>query len=103
KDRFWTGQARNAFLAFALYLFEAREEQARQGLPRDRQQVPTLGAVLRLASGDGGELRPSLQRLAEAPFLSRHARTAFAGLLSQADVTFASIVGSFREPLNPWL
>ncbi|TDK18273.1 hypothetical protein E2F46_17325, partial [Luteimonas aestuarii] len=31
------------------------------------------------------------------------ARDAFAGLLSQADATFASIIGSFREPLNPFL
>lgn len=96
KDKFWVSQARNAFLAFALYLFERHEH--------DRTaEKPTLGAVLRLASGDGGELKPYLQRLAEAPFLSPQARTAFSGLLSQADVTFASIIGSFREPLNPWL
>ena len=96
KDKFWTSQARNAFLAFTLYLFE----QAAQ-LPDAPK--PTLGEVLRLSAGDGGELKPYLQKLAEAPFLSQQARTAFAGLLSQADVTFASIIGSFREPLNPWL
>ena len=28
---------------------------------------------------------------------------AFATLVSQADETFASILGSFREPLNPWI
>jgi type IV secretion system protein VirD4 len=96
KDKFWVSQARNAFLAFALYLFEQRESDA-------TAEKPTLGAVLRLSSGDGGELKPYLQKLAEKPFLSPHARTAFAGLLSQADVTFASIIGSFREPLNPFL
>ncbi|MGR4875266.1 type IV secretory system conjugative DNA transfer family protein [Pseudoxanthomonas sp. LARHCG66] len=96
KDKFWVSQARNAFLAFSLYLFERYE--------RDRSaEKPTLGAVLRVASGDGGELKPYLQKLVQAPFLSSHAQTAFAGLLSQADVTFASIIGSFREPLNPWL
>ncbi len=96
KDKFWVSQARNAFLGFALYLFERHAH--------DRSaEKPTLGAVLRLASGDGGELKPYLQKLVEAPFLSSQARTAFAGLLSQADVTFASIIGSFREPLNPWL
>ena len=96
KDKFWVSQARNAFLAFSLYLFE-RHEQDRSA------EKPTLGAVLRVASGDGGELKPYLQKLVQAPFLSSHAQTAFAGLLSQADVTFASIIGSFREPLNPWL
>src|SRR5690606_17757796 len=64
---------------------------------------PTLGAVLRLASGDGGELKPYLQGLMAEPGIGDHTRTAFAGLLSQADVTFASIIGSFREPLNPFL
>jgi len=96
KDKFWTSQARNAFLAFTLYLFE--QADALPGSPK-----PTLGQVLRLSSGDGTELKPYLQKLAEASFLSAQARTAFAGLLSQADVTFASIIGSFREPLNPWL
>jgi type IV secretion system protein VirD4 len=96
KDKFWVSQARNAFLAFSLYLFE-RYEQDRSA------EKPTLGAVLRVASGDGGELKPYLQKLVQSPFLSSHAQTAFAGLLSQADVTFASIIGSFREPLNPWL
>ena len=96
KDKFWTSQARNAFLGFALYLFEHAEAN-------DEAPTPTLGEVLRLASGDGGELKPYLQRLARAPFLGAQARTAFAGLLSQADVTFASIIGTFREPLNAFL
>ncbi|OBU66884.1 hypothetical protein A9K58_10535 [Stenotrophomonas maltophilia] len=96
KDKFWTSQARNAFLAFTLYQFEMRD-----ALPDT--PYPTLGAILRLSSGDGTELKPYLQKLAESEFLSEQARAAFSGLLSQADVTFASIIGSFREPLNPWL
>jgi len=96
RDKFWVSQARNAFLAFSLYVFE------RHGHDRATER-PTLGAILRVASGDGGELKPYLQKLIEAPFLSAQTSTAFAGLLSQADVTFASIIGSFREPLNPWL
>lgn len=99
KDKFWTSQARNAFLAFTLYLFEEADAEK----DPDKVKVPTLGGVLRLVSGDGGELKPYLQKLTEAPFISDQTRTAFAGLLSQADVTFASIIGSFREPLNPWL
>ncbi|NYZ62410.1 type IV secretory system conjugative DNA transfer family protein [Luteimonas sp. SJ-16] len=103
KDKFWVSQSRNAFLAFALYLFEARDDQRRQGAPETLIQTPTLGGILRVSSGDGGELKPYLQTLAQAPFLGAQSRTAFAGLLSQADVTFASIIGSFREPLNPFL
>src|SRR5690606_24046952 len=103
KDRFWSSQARNAFVAFSLYLFETRDAALRQGAAPGSLSCPTLGAVLRLSSGDGGELKPYLQRLLGEPGLGEHTRTAFAGLLSQADVTFASIMGSFREPLNPWL
>lgn len=96
KDKFWTSQARNAFLGFTLYLFEQAE-----AIPV--AQTPTLGEVLRLASGDGTELKPYIQKLSEAHFLSGQTKTAFAGLLSQADVTFASIIGTFREPLNAFL
>jgi type IV secretion system protein VirD4 len=101
EQKFWVGQARNAFLAFALYLFEAWEEEMRAGFPFAR--VPTLGAVYRLSAGDGSELKPYLQDLSRRPFLSGYSRSAFAGLLSQADETFASILGTFREPLSPWL
>ena len=100
RDRFWVGQARNAFLAFALYLFERYGHDTRHGQP---SSPPTLGALLRLSAGDGSELRPALQRMAGDAFLSATARTAFSGLLSQADLTFASIMGAFREPLNAWL
>ncbi|MGH6610141.1 MAG: type IV secretory system conjugative DNA transfer family protein, partial [Burkholderiaceae bacterium] len=31
------------------------------------------------------------------------AKTAFANMLSQADETFASIMGTFKEPLNAWI
>jgi type IV secretion system protein VirD4 len=103
KDRFWCSQARNAFVAFALYLFETREAQLREGAVLDALPQPTLGAVLRLAAGDGGELKPYLQGLMGNPAIGEHTRTAFSGLLSQADVTFASIIGTFREPLNAWL
>lgn len=102
EQKFWVGQARNAFMAFALYLFEAWEEEKRAGFPFAK--APTLGAVYRLSSGDGkSDLKPYLQSLAQRPFLSGNARSAFANLLSQADETFASILGTFKEPLNPWL
>ncbi|QNP42028.1 type IV secretory system conjugative DNA transfer family protein [Lysobacter solisilvae (ex Woo and Kim 2020)] len=102
EQKFWVGQARNAFMAFALYLFEAWEEERRAGFPFSKP--PTLGAIYRISSGDGkSELKPYLQELSQRPFLSGNARSAFANLLSQADETFASILGTFKEPLNPWL
>lgn len=101
-QKFWISQARNAFMAFSLYLFEAWEEETRNGFPF--ATPPTLGAIYRLSSGDGkSELKPYLRSLADRPFLGSNARSAFANLLSQADETFASILGTFKEPLNPWL
>lgn len=98
RDRFWTSQARNAFMAFSLYLFEEAEREG-PGAPE-----PTLGRIYRLSTDTGGrELKPFLAGLAQASFLGADARTAFAGLLSQADTTFASIMGSFCEPLNAWI
>ncbi|KQZ68017.1 hypothetical protein ASD53_00345 [Lysobacter sp. Root559] len=101
-QKFWVSQARNAFMAFTLYLFEAFEEENKIGFPF--ANPPTLGAVYRLSSGDGkSELKPYLQGLSQRPFLSDNARSAFANMLSQADETFASILGTFKEPLNPWI
>src|SRR3546814_16991666 len=65
--------------------------------------TPTLGALYRLSSGDGTELKAFLQSLSKREFLSANARGAFANLLSQAEETFASIMGSFREPLTAWI
>ena len=100
-QKFWVSQARNTFMAFALYLFENWEDEQSIGFPGG--SPPTLGAIYRLSSGDGSELRPYLQKLSQKKFLSGNARTAFANLLSQADETFASILGTFKEPLNAWI
>ena len=100
-QKFWVSQARNTFMAFTLYLFENWEDEQSIGFPVSHP--PTLGGIYRLSSGDGTDLRPYLQKLSQKPFLSGHARTAFANLLSQADETFASIMGTFKEPLNAWI
>lgn len=100
-QKFWVSQARNAFMAFALYLFENFDDERALGFPASTK--PTLGGIYRLSSGDGSELKPYLKQLAQAAFLSGHARTAFANMLSQADETFASILGTFKEPLNAWI
>lgn len=100
-QKFWVSQARNAFMAFSLYLFERHDHDARSGFPADRS--PTLGAVYRLSSGDGTAFGTYLHSLSQQHFLSGNARSAFANLLSQADETFASILGTFKEPLNAWI
>lgn len=103
EQKFWVSQARNAFVAFALYLFENFDALRQQGAPPAMLQFPTLGRLFRLSSGDGSDLRAYLKALSIRPFLSEHARVAFANLLSQADETFASILGTFKEPLNAWI
>ena len=100
-QKFWVSQARNAFMAFALYLFENWDEEQSLGFPFSR--YPTLGAIYRLSSGDGSDLKKFLQNLSTRKFLGANAKTAFANMLSQADETFASIMGTFKEPLNAWI
>jgi len=100
EQKFWVSHARNAFLAFSLHLYERYDEDKRAGF---EVCSPTLGAMLRLSSGDGADLKAHLTALSQQAFLGPAARSAFANLLSQADETFASIMGTFREPLNSWI
>jgi type IV secretion system protein VirD4 len=102
-QKFWVSQARNAFMAFTLYLCEKWEDDEKRGIPLLLRDKPTLGAVYRLSSGDGSDLKQLYQFLAQRPFLSGNAQSAFANLLSQANETFASILGTFKEPLNAWI
>jgi len=102
-QKFWVSQARNAFMAFTLYLCEKWEHDTKNGLPEILRVKPTLGMVYRLSSGDGTDLRELYTRLSKEPFLSGNAQSAFANLLSQANETFASILGTFKEPLNAWI
>ncbi|UPG89140.1 type IV secretory system conjugative DNA transfer family protein [Luteibacter aegosomaticola] len=99
---FWISQARNAFVAFTMYLFEKRDAQG-GGSRLVSVDEPTLGAVFRLSTGEGADLKGYLQELAGHPFLSDITQNAFSNLISQADDTFASIMGMFREPLNMFL
>jgi type IV secretion system protein VirD4 len=101
QDRFWVSQSRNAFAAFALYLFDHHAYLQDSGFPGARW--PTLGEIHRLAAGDGSDLRAFVAGLASQPFVRAPTRTAFAGLTSQAEETFASIMGSLRQPLNQWI
>ncbi|MCB6182889.1 type IV secretory system conjugative DNA transfer family protein [Leeia sp. TBRC 13508] len=103
KDRFWMNQAQNMFLALALFLFERREQKRKDGVPAELLPVCSIGALYRLSSGDGTDLRAYFTKLSEMPFVSSRCKTAFAGMLSQAEETFSSILGTFKEPLLPWL
>jgi len=102
-QKFWVSQARNAFMAFSLYLCEKYEHDENKGLPAILRNKPTLGMIYRLSSGDGTDLRELYTRLSKEPFLSANAQSAFANMLSQANETFASILGTFKEPLNAWI
>jgi len=101
-QKFWVSQARNAFMAFTLYLFDNWDDERALGFPGGAG-APTLGAVYRLSSGDGNDMKAYLRSLASRPFLGAHAKKAFSNLLSQADETFASIMGTLKEPLNAWI
>jgi len=102
-QKFWVSQSRNAFLAFSLYLLEKWDYDETQKLPEKNRLQRTLGQIYRLSSGDGTDLRKFYQKLASEPFLSGNAKGAFANLLSQAEETFASILGTLKEPLNAWI
>src|SRR3546814_19922391 len=77
EQKFWVSQARNAFMAFSLYLFENWQDMKQSGFPSEHG-TPTLGAIYRLSSGAGPELKAFLQSLSKRPFLSANARGAFA-------------------------
>src|SRR5690606_40220871 len=65
EQKFWTSQARNAFMAFALYLFDHYEGQRRDGVPESLQLFPTLGRVFRLSTPEAGSARGHLERSEE--------------------------------------
>jgi len=109
RDKFWVAQARNAFLAFSLYCFDSSVYKNTKYAKRlDWQETVkeppcTLGKIYRLSSGNGTELKAYFTSLSQKPFLSEAAKTAFSGLISQEKETFGSIMGTFKEPLNPWI
>ncbi|MBN3859969.1 TraM recognition domain-containing protein [Neisseriaceae bacterium PsAf] len=99
EQKFWVSNARNAFLAFALYSFDLyRFNYFKEAYK------PTLGMIYRLSSGDGhNELKDYFRSLASQDFVSSEAKMAFSTLTSQSDDVFSSIMGTFKEPLNLWI
>ncbi|MBB3226703.1 type IV secretion system protein VirD4 [Luteibacter sp. Sphag1AF] len=102
-QKFWVNQARHAFMAFALYLYESYDREITLALPTSTHRFPTLGEIYRLSSGNGSDLRKHIETLRNSDFLSKEAKGAFNNLLSQARDTFSSIMGSFKAPLNAWI
>ncbi|RYF39226.1 MAG: type IV secretory system conjugative DNA transfer family protein, partial [Comamonadaceae bacterium] len=82
-QKFWVSQARNAFMAFSLYLFDQGDHDAKFGRFAGDRVPRTLGQIYRMSSGDGTDLRKHFETLAQAPFLSAPGKAAFANLLSQ--------------------
>jgi type IV secretion system protein VirD4 len=98
-ERFFTENGRNVFMALSLYLFEQYDFMRGNDWPC---AYPSFGQLYRLAAGDGEDLKGHLAKLAQTPYLSEAAKTAFAGVLSQASETFSSIMGTFNAPLTAW-
>jgi type IV secretion system protein VirD4 len=103
KDQFWKGQAQNVFLALVLFLLEYQDHQRELGCPESSLNPVCIGAVLQLSTADGVPLAEHITALSERSVLSQQAKTAFSGLLANNEETFASIMGTFKEPLLPWL
>ncbi len=104
KDRFWLNQAQNVFLAITLFMFDEKDFNQSMSFFQEHQTTCTMGRLYRLSSGDGiSNLKDYFQGMANQPFLSESAKTAFSSILSQADETFSNIMATFKEPLLPWL
>src|SRR5690606_28047378 len=80
EPRFWTSQARTAFLPSALYLSDSSEARRRDGWPEGLQLFATFGHVFRLSSSEGAPARQHLQDLAARRFVGERARRAFGKL-----------------------
>jgi type IV secretion system protein VirD4 len=88
-------------LALSLYAFDRKDYWADFGDTSMLQ--PSLAGIHRLAIGDGRPIADYLRQLRSDAFVRDDTRRALDGLLSQAGDTFASIIGSLLEPLNPWV
>ncbi|MGN2243084.1 type IV secretory system conjugative DNA transfer family protein [Frateuria sp. GZRR33] len=98
QDPFWANMARSTFVATASLLFDCWTDGLDKGFARD-DGYPTLGAVYRLLSGDGSDLKAHLKSVLEYPHVSRQTRTAFANITALAEQTFTSVIASTQAPL----
>ncbi|MCX7512382.1 type IV secretory system conjugative DNA transfer family protein [Frateuria hangzhouensis] len=98
QDPFWANMARSTFVATASLLFDCWVDGVDKGFDK-KDGYPTLGAVYRLLSGDGNDLKAHLKTVLEHPHISPGTRTAFANITALADQTFTSVIASTQAPL----
>ena len=98
QDPFWLNMARSTFVAMAGYLFDHHQYQQTQERP-GQSALPTLGAIYRLLSGDGDDLKQLLRDLANKPFVHADTRLGFANITGLADETFTSVIAVTQAPL----
>lgn len=98
QDPFWSNMARSTFVATASLLFDCWVDGLAKGFARD-DGYPTLGAIYRLLSGNGTDLKSHLKSVLEHPHISGETRTAFANVTSLAEQTFTSVIASTQAPL----
>lgn len=104
KDSFWKNHAQNVFIALGLYLIENKDFLNIQiGNNNNKLASITLGTMYRLSNADAKPIKEHLQSLQSASFVSAECRSAFASVLSQNDEVLSSVIGTFKEPLLPWL
>jgi type IV secretion system protein VirD4 len=103
KDSFWKSHAQNVFIAFGLFLIETRDYLNSKFENKKMASPVTLGAMYRLSAGDNKPIKEHLQSLGTATHLSSACKSAFASVLSQNDEVLSSVMGTFKEPLLPWL
>lgn len=98
QDPFWVNMARSAFVASASLLFDCWTDGLDKGFAKD-DGYPTLGAIYRLLSGDGSDLKAHLKSVLQLPHVSHETRTAFANITALAEQTFTSVIASTQAPL----
>lgn len=98
QDPFWANMARSTFVASASLLFDCWTDALSKGFAKD-DGYPTLGAIYRLLSGDGNDLKAHLKSVLQLTHVSRETRTAFANITALAEQTFTSVIASTQAPL----
>ena len=98
QDPFWTNMARSTFAAAAGLLFDCWADGVSKGFGKE-DGYPTLGAIYRLLSGDGKDLKVYLKSLLGLSHVSHDTRTAFANITALAEQTFTSVIASAQAPL----
>ena len=103
KDQFFKNQAKNTFVALGLFMLERRQHEIESGCPTYFLSPVSFGELYRMSTAQSGTLRDHFNELIQVEYLSDSTRNAFSGMLSLNEEVFASVAGTFKEPLLPWL